>query len=86
MLIWEKEGEQSLTPIEKELLMQVRLLEDDDIRRLIAQARALVDLVNQILISLLTISFREFLARQMNIDSIINTTSILFLVINTEYL
>jgi len=43
-LIWQKEEEQSLTPLEQELLMQVRHLDDQDIRRLIAQARALVEI------------------------------------------
>jgi len=33
-------------PLEQELLMQGRHLEDDDLRRLIAQARALVELAN----------------------------------------
>ena len=44
--LWQKEDEQSLMPLEKELLMHIRKLDDDDLRRLIAQARALVDLAN----------------------------------------
>jgi transcriptional regulator with XRE-family HTH domain len=46
-LIWQKEEEQSLTPLEQELLMHVRHLDDSDIRRLIAQARALVELAEK---------------------------------------
>lgn len=42
----EKSEEGDLTPLEKELLLHVRKLEDDDKRRLIVQARALVDLSN----------------------------------------
>jgi transcriptional regulator with XRE-family HTH domain len=42
--VQQKEDEQSLSPLEQELLMQVRHLEDGDLRRLIAQARALVEL------------------------------------------
>jgi len=45
-LLWEKEGEQNLSPLEKELLMHIRCLDDDDLRRLIAQARALVNFSN----------------------------------------
>ncbi len=43
-LLYEKDKEEELTPLEKELLMQVRHLDDNDLRRLIAQARALVEL------------------------------------------
>jgi transcriptional regulator with XRE-family HTH domain len=43
-LLHQKDDEQSITPLEQELLMQVRQLDDDDLRRLIAQAQALVDL------------------------------------------
>jgi transcriptional regulator with XRE-family HTH domain len=46
-IMWQKEDEQSLTPLEQELLMQVRHLDDDDLRRLIAQARALVELAKK---------------------------------------
>jgi transcriptional regulator with XRE-family HTH domain len=45
--VWQKDETQNLTPLEQELLMQVRHLDDDDFRRLIAQARALVDLANK---------------------------------------
>lgn len=41
-----KDDEQSLTPLEQKLLLQVSHLDDDYLRRLIAQARALVDLAN----------------------------------------
>lgn len=37
-------SEDELSFLEKELLMQVRYLDKDDLRRLIAQARALVEL------------------------------------------
>ena len=43
-LVWQKEDAQSLALLEQELLMQVRHLDDDDLRRIIAQARALVEL------------------------------------------
>lgn len=43
MMSWEKGENQILTPLEKELLLQVKCLKDDDLRRLIAQARALVN-------------------------------------------
>jgi transcriptional regulator with XRE-family HTH domain len=45
--VLQKEDEQSLTPLEQELLMHVRNLDDNDLRRLIAQARALVDLAEK---------------------------------------
>jgi transcriptional regulator with XRE-family HTH domain len=45
-LMLEKTDEKDLDPLEKELLLHIRQLEDDDLRRLIAQARALVDLSN----------------------------------------
>lgn len=40
----EERDPESLSPLEKELVMQVSQLDDADLRRLIAQARALVDL------------------------------------------
>ncbi len=43
-LMIEKNDEENLAPLEKELLLHVRRLEDDDLRRFIAQARALVEL------------------------------------------
>jgi len=43
-LLFERSKEEELQPLEKELLMHIRRLGDDDLRRLIAQARALVDL------------------------------------------
>ena len=46
-LLWQKEEEQSLTPLEQELLMHIRHLDDADLRRLIAQARALVELAEK---------------------------------------
>jgi transcriptional regulator with XRE-family HTH domain len=46
-LMVEKSDEEGLNPLEKELLLHVRQLDDDDLRRLIAQARALVDLANK---------------------------------------
>ena len=46
-LIWQREDEQSLTPLEQELLMQVRHLDDNDLRRLIAQDGALVEIANK---------------------------------------
>jgi len=43
-LMVEKSDENNLAPLEIELLMHIRKLDDDDLRRLIAQARALVQL------------------------------------------
>ncbi len=40
----EDEVEKNLTPLEKELLIQGMQLDNDDLRRLIAQARAKVEL------------------------------------------
>lgn len=47
ILIREKGDEKSLPPLEQELLIQVRRLDDNDLRRLIVQARALAELADE---------------------------------------
>jgi len=45
--LWEVEGIDKLSPLEKELIMQIRKLEsDDDLRKLIAQVRGLNSLAD----------------------------------------
>jgi hypothetical protein len=43
----DKNDEDSISPLEKEFLLQARRLDDDDLRRIIAQARALVELSSE---------------------------------------